>query len=183
MARRRLRRSLHQTLSGLPDRYVSPELSEKRRQAARARWAKERGADTSNEGQAVQAPSDAPQEPPQFAAPIAATPAALEQAKPPQLTAMGCVMNALPEAVGVVLEIMRDDRQRGETRLNAAKVLLDVGGMYQEESKRLMRPVEEMNLAELEAFMKEGRAELARLRAEQPIDLAQGSDGAYSVPG
>lgn len=174
------RPSLRRTLSSLPDKYVDPVLSEKRRRAAQARWAKQRGDSASSEGPATRAPSDAPQDPPQAAASIPVTTTTSEQAKPQRLATLGRIVDALPEAASTVQQIMRDAAQPGQVRLAAARTLLELGGMHREAERSERPPLEEMTLEQLTEFLGQARAELARLRGDQPIDLEQMPDGTFA---
>jgi len=167
-------------LAALSEQAAADALSEKRRAAANARWEKERlrraAAGAATVGEEQLAPQAAPstgeplrysEQPPPAA--VAVTPTRL--VSDPLSTAVAIAREAAPEAISLLLGIMRGDRFPANARLKAIEMVCDVAGLG-EHADYAGRDVLEMDSDQLNDFIADVSISLNRLRAEEAFRTA-----------
>ena len=174
--RRQSRAGHVRALAALTEQAAAEALSEKRRAAANARWEKERlrraaaAATTLPEEQpatqAAPSPSQSPRRAEQLSAP-AVTVAPAHLASDPLSTAVAIAKDATPEAIGLLLGIMRGDRFPANARLKAIEMVCEIAGL-DDQSNYAERDVLEMDATQLDAFIAAASAAITRLDGAIP---------------
>jgi len=163
-------------LAALSEHAAAQALSEKRRAAANVRWEKQRlrraaAAATEPElfedlGGSQAAPDRRPvlpatQQP--LVPAVTVSPGHL--VSDPLSTAVAVAKEAAPEAIGLLLDIMRGDRFAPSARLKAIEMVCEIAGLG-EHPIYAERDVLELDGTQLDAFIAAANAELCRIRRD-----------------
>ena len=158
--KRRARRGQH-------DQLVDPALSAKRRSAAAARWIRQGKAFTkeqvahgmdAREPERVKSGDLVPRR--EQRQDLEVLQRVLARVGPQRIATVELLTSALPEAARAVVSIMRDTRQRGETRLAAARLVFEWGGLKQVAEAPMERPLEELTIEEIDNMIRDCQSKL-----------------------